>query len=69
MFNINLLSRGGCRCFDRKVVGYTTSMQSVPITAKVVSLNLLMRGVVITALCDKLCQLLAAGWYSGFLRQ
>jgi len=35
----------------------------VPITTKVVSSNLLMRGVVITALCDKVCQLLAAGWW------
>ena len=29
----------GCRCRDRMIVGFTTIVQSVPITTKVVSLN------------------------------
>jgi len=38
-------------------------VQSVPITTKVVSSNPLRRGVLETTLCDKVCQLLATGWW------
>ena len=40
-------------------------VQSVFITTKVVSSNLLRRGVLDTTLCDTICQCLAAGrWFS-----
>jgi len=45
---------------------YILPMQSVPITTKVVSLNLPSRGVLNTTLCDKVCQWLATGqWVSS----
>ena len=42
------------------------SMQSMPITTNVVSLNLYRRGVLDTTLFDKVCQWLVTGlWFSA----
>ena len=42
-------------------------VQSVSITAKVVSLNLVHGEVLDTTLCDKVCQRLAAGWWFNLI--
>ena len=51
----------GCHGCDRMVVWLQLSVQSVPITTKVVSSNPMYCEEYSTTLCDKVCKWLAAG--------
>ena len=57
------ISRGHCGR-DRMVVGFSLSLQSVPITTNVVSSNpCSWWSVLDTTLCDNVCQWLATAWW------
>ena len=56
-----------CRCRNRMVFGFTSTIQSVRITTKSREFtdSRSWRGVLDKTLCDNVCQLLATGrWFS-----